>query len=363
MTQLLVITILLALFHSNLLSAQTRLVQLSQNERTRTTDQDIDSYVRSVIDAYEIPGVSLAVIKNGNIIHQNDYGYANLEHRVPISNKSIFRVYSLTKLFIAVGVFQLIEKEELSLEDPISKYVHSLPSDWQALQIQHLLSHSSGLPDMSPIPEFQDLTKEEAKAKVFSQHTKFQPGEAYDYNQTGFWLLQETLEHVAGMPLQEFILSNQFDSNQDTVFFSSDSRDIIPNRATAYFPFAKGYQTIDHPYLKGDYAYAINGLNITLDEFISWDEKLQNNQLISERTRQRMWSTYPYSKSNKIFAYGWDMHMSNGTASYGFSGSLVTAYRTFPDKNMSIIFLGNGMGQWFDIEDIMDQIASLALKN
>ena len=274
--------ILLALC-SSIVLAQAHFVQAQQHEFNRAIAQDIDAYVRGVMDAYEIPGVSLAIVKDGNIIHQNNYGYANLEHRVPISNSSIFRVYSLTKLFVAVSVFQLIEEDKLSLEDPISMYVPSLPSNWQAIQIKHLLSHSSGLPDMAPIPEFQDLTKAEAKARVFSQHIKFQPGESYDYNQTGFWLLKEIVEQATDMSLQDFIISTQFDVDPDTVFFSADSRDIIHNRATAYFPFVKGYQTIEHPYLQGDYAYAMNGLNITLNEFINWDERLRDHQLISEQ--------------------------------------------------------------------------------
>lgn len=352
MRPILVIYLLLALWSANSDA-------LAQDNRPVTSLPDVDAYIIEALNAYEIPGVTLAIIKDGNTIHKNNYGYANLEHRVPVSDTSIFRIYSLTKLFIAVGIFQLIEEGKLNLEDPISAYVSSLPPEWEEIQIKHLLSHSSGLPDMSPIPEFQDLNKEEAKAKVFSQHIKFNPGDSYDYNQTGFWLLHETLEHVTGKPLQEFIVSNQFEENQDTVFFSSDSRDIILNRATAYFPFVKGYQTIEHPYLQGEYAYAMNGVNITLSEFINWDNKLRENQLIREETKAAMWATYPYSKSNKVFAHGWDMHSSNGTTSYGFSGSLVTAYRTFPEENMSIIFLGNGMGQWFDIEDIMDRIASL----
>ena len=320
---------------------------------------EIDAYVSEISDRYEIPGVALAILKDGEVVHQKNYGFASLEHQVPISNTSIFRVYSLTKLLVTIGVFQLIEQDKLSLEDRISTYVPSLPSTWQAIQIQHLLSHSSGLPDKPPFPESMDLTEEEFKSGVFGQRIKFNPGSEYDYNQTNFWLLQEIIETISEQPLEEFIISNQFDSPSDAVFFSSDSREIIRHRVTAYFPFTKGHITIDHPYVEGDYAFAMNGLNISLDEFIQWSKNLHSNQLIKAETRQKMWQTYAYSSSTKSFTYGWDKRITHSKESFGFSGSLVTAYRIFPGDNVSIIFLANGLGTYFDIEDVINHIAGI----
>ena len=88
----------------------------------------IDSYVESIRNRYEIPGVALAVIKDQKVIHQNYYGYANLEHQVPVSENSLFRLYSLTKPIVSVGVFQLIEQGKVKLEDKISAFFVDLPS-------------------------------------------------------------------------------------------------------------------------------------------------------------------------------------------------------------------------------------------
>ena len=268
--------------------------------------EQIDQYVERVMSRQGIPGLALAIIQDGKTLHQKNYGYANLEHQVPMSDQSIFRVYSLTKPIVVVGVFQLIEEGKLDLEDEVSKYVADLPEAWQAIKIKHLLSHSSGLPDMAPIPEFQDLTEEEAVAKVFAQACRFKPGQRYDYNQTGFWLLKEVVERIVGKDLATWISERQFPSPCDTAFFSSDSRDIVLHRTTPYFPFTKGTMTIDHPYLQGTYAHAMNGLNITLNEFIKWDEALHNNSWIKPETKHQMWQEYDYSQSDKVFTYGWD---------------------------------------------------------
>ncbi|MEO0471058.1 MAG: serine hydrolase domain-containing protein [Bacteroidota bacterium] len=320
---------------------------------------DIDTYVNTVLQRYGLPGAAVAVVHKGKLIHRQNYGFANLEHQVPVSEQSIFRIYSLTKLFVAVAAFQLIEAGKLSLEDKVSEYVDDLPEDWQTIQIKHCLTHSSGLPDMSPIPEFQDLTEAEAKAKVFAQRLSFPPGERYQYNQTNFWLLDQIIERLSGKPMADFVLEGQGLSETDTAFFSSDSRDIIRNRATAYFPFTKGYPTIDHPYLQGDYAYAMNGMNITLDALMAWDKKLHQSTFLNEKSLSTMWAPFAYSGSDKVFAYGWDKRILNGHDSYGFSGSLVTAYRTFPEENLRIFFLANGTSSFFDIEDIINHLASL----
>lgn len=318
----------------------------------------IDSYINHLLQRQGIPGAAIAIVKDNEIIHRKNYGLSNIEHQVPITDKSIFRVYSLTKPIISVGIFQLIENGQVSLDDLVSKYISDLPESWNYIQVKHLLSHSSGLPDMAPIPEFMDLSEEESKKKVFSQELRFKAGERYNYNQTGFWILQKIIESVTGEAMSSFILKNQFNSNKN-VFFSSDSRDVILNRATPYFSFSKGTLMLDHPYLQGDYAHALNGLNITMDEFIKWDKHFSEDEFLDLSTKELMWQNFPYTKSDKTFAYGWDKVNVNGNISYGFSGSMCTAYRVFPNKNLSIIFLSNGLDKWYNIGNIMNHIASL----
>jgi len=212
---------------------------------------------------------------------------------------------------------------------------------------------------MAPYYDFENLTELEAKEKVFQQKIQFPLGSKYGYNQTNFWLLQLIIEKVSNQSFEDFILKNQFDlvPNEKSVFFSSDSRDVISNRTTPYFYFRDGTFDIEHPHI-GDYMHAANGLNITLNEFIEWDKKMKNNEIISANTRQKMLTNFQYLNSDKKFTYGWDERNVNGHISYGFSGSLVTAYRIFPKDDLSIIFLSNGLGSYFNIENIVNHIAS-----
>jgi CubicO group peptidase (beta-lactamase class C family) len=343
-----------------ILSITTCIAQ-SKTKLINESNTQIDQYVAQIIDRYEIPGISLAIIKNGNIMHSNNYGKANIEHNVPVSNKSIFRLYSLTKPIIATGVFQLIERNQLSLEDSISKYIQGLPNSWNSIQIKHLLSHSSGLPD---IVKYEKLAETEAKEKVFNDSISFKKGERFEYNQTNFWLLQKIVEKLSKQNIEKFIIENQFDkqATNKNIFFSTDSRDIILNRATPYFYYSTGQIQIDCPY-NGNYLNSCNGINITMDEFILWDKKLNNNKLINNKSKDKMWEAFPYTNSDKKFAFGWDERIINGHLSYGFSGARITAYRNFPKDKLSIIFLANGIGKDFDIENIVNHIAYLVDKD
>ncbi len=322
-------------------------------------NKEVTTYVTTVMDRYGIPGAAVAVVKEGKVLHEGYYGKASLEHNVAVDSTSVFRVYSLTKTFVATAVFQLLEQDKISLEDTVANYVDGLPKEWQSLQIKHLLTHASGLPDMAPIPDFEDLTEEEAKVKVFKEALKFPIGEKYDYNQTNFWLLQQIIEKVCGTTIEDFISKGQFTDQDGEPFFSSDSRTIINNRVTPYFPFRTGALIIDTSYLQGRYLLAANGLNITLRDYLEWDHKLSGHQLLNEASQNRMFEPATYTNSPKQFAYGWDMHNLNGHISYGFSGSLVTAYRIFPKDGLSIIFLSNGLTHYYNIENVMNHLVSL----
>ena len=114
------------------------------------SNKEIDSYVQRTMKQHQIPGVALAVIKDGRVIHRNYYGLANVEHNVSVTDKTVFRIFSTTKLMVATGVFQLIESGQVGLEDEVSKYVDGLPKHWQAVTVKQLLAFASGLPQIRP---------------------------------------------------------------------------------------------------------------------------------------------------------------------------------------------------------------------
>ncbi len=329
----------------------------SHEVENNSVSENVDEYVNKMMKRHKIPGAALAITQGGKVIHKKYYGKAVLAHDVPVTEKTIFRIYSTTKLFVATGIFKLIEEGKLSLEDDVTKYVDGLPETWHKLKVKHLLTHSSGLPDMAPFWKFQDLNEKQATEVVFKEPIKSQPGEEYSYNQTNFWLLQQIIEKASGQKFVDFIMNHQFAHKSKNAFFNVDSRDIIPNRTIPYFPFAKNRIQIDVSY-SGEYLTSANGFNLTLDEFIKWNKKFDDNKFLKPQTKDKMWTPFNYKKPRQ-FAYSWGIYPLNDRKSYGFTGGLVTGFRKVPKDKLDIIFLTNGFEQYFNVDEVIDYIAGI----
>ncbi|MEM1095956.1 MAG: serine hydrolase domain-containing protein [Bacteroidota bacterium] len=322
----------------------------------------VNAYVEQIQATYGIPGIALAIVKNGEVVYKDHHGYANLEHQVPVTEASIFRLYSLSKVMVAVSIFQLIEEGQLSLEAPIGTYLPDVPEGWRGVQVQHLLTHSSGLPDVvgrTP-QELQDYSEADALARVVALPVTSAPGRTFDYNQTNFWLLQRLIETITGTSLHEAVIGEQFPkANAAHVFFSTDSRDVIRHRATPYFPFLKGTLTIDHPHTSGTYLNAASGLHLRLDDLIGWDRRFRNGELLNAASKERMWAPFAYTASDDLFTHSGNRIAFNDGHGYGFSGSLSTIYYTFPDEDLSIIFLSNGLSTLYNMKAMILDLAAL----
>lgn len=305
--------------------------------------KSVDNYLKVVIKVNEVPGLAVGIIKNNKIIFQQYYGIGIIEDDKKVDSNSLFRIYSTTKLISTVCIFQLIEKGQLSLEDKISKHINNLPTEWQDVKIKNLLSHSSGIPD---IVRFDDISVNATNSEVIERLSKekmeFQTGDHYSYNQTNFLLLTMIIEKISGQTFEDFVLENQFSNSQNEVLFSSNSNERIPNRVQKYNynETKKQYEKSTH--IGGLRAHSANGIAITLPAFLQWSINLNKNVFLKENTKKMMWKLFPFNNKQDIFGYGWEVNNMNNILSAGFSGGNVSAYKIFPDNNVSIILMYNG---------------------
>jgi CubicO group peptidase (beta-lactamase class C family) len=107
----------------------------------------IDEFVRAEMERQHIPGVAVAIVKNGAPIKIEGYGLANVEHRVPVKPETIFQSGSLGKQFTSTAVMMQVEDGKLALTDSVTKYFPDAPAAWRAITIENLLTHTSGIPD------------------------------------------------------------------------------------------------------------------------------------------------------------------------------------------------------------------------
>src|SRR5690348_4228301 len=99
----------------------------------------IDDYIQAEMKAEQIPGLSLAIVKNGEIVIAKGYGLANIEHQVPVKPETIFQSGSMGKQFTATAVMMLVEEGKLSLDDKLIKFFPDGPEAWRNITIRHML--------------------------------------------------------------------------------------------------------------------------------------------------------------------------------------------------------------------------------
>lgn len=152
------------------------------------TADPIDSYIRTAMMQQHIPGLALAVIRDGRPVKVATYGFANVELRVPVTRSTVFRLASVSKQIIATGVMLLVADGKLTLHDPICTYLEQCPSAWRPITIEELLSHTSGLPMEAPgngqfrVESVESVESVEAGIRrAYSVPLRSKPGERWAY--------------------------------------------------------------------------------------------------------------------------------------------------------------------------------------
>jgi CubicO group peptidase (beta-lactamase class C family) len=341
-------------------------IRLSAQQPNKATElkneKELKSYIEQVQKQCNIPGLALAIIKNGKVIHTSNYGLANVELSVAVNDKTLFPLFSTSKVISVVAVYQLIEQKKLTLESYISEFITDLPESWKKVQIKNLITHSSGLPD---IVNYSNDKEEDAKQKVYKDSIRFEPSKRFDYNQTNFWLINRIFQKVVGITLSKYIMETQFPNTFGSVVFEGNNMKVVENLSYGYVNTPNSKALMKRNWSFPEYEYGAAALNMTLNSFIEWNKKFDNGQLISEKTKTQLFTAFNYEEK-RDFTYGLDLIRHNGELSYGFSGGISTAYRRFADKNLTVILLANGMFIPTDklngINEVVNNIANIADK-
>lgn len=193
---------------------------------------------------------------------------------------------------------------------------------------------------------FSDILPEDSSTKTIERLSKekmdFTTGNEFRYNQTNYMLLSMIIEKITGQYFEDFILNNQFSDSRNQVVYSSNALEKIPNRIIKYNYNSDTKKYVKSTDVEGKKAYPGNGLAITLPAFIKWSNHLSKNDILDQKTKEMMWKPFEYGNKRDIFAYGWEINTTNTIPSYGFSGGNVSAYRVFPQNNITIIMISNG---------------------
>ena len=192
---------------------------------------EIDSLMKANYPANQ-PGAAIFVMKDNKEFFKGAYGIGDLSASRAITPQTIFRIGSITKQFTSIGILMMVSENKLSLDDQVSTFFPAEFSKKPPITVRHLLTHTSGIVDLSEIAEARRLmTKQTPPNKLVeiigNQDLLFPPGTKYEYSNSGYVVLGAILEKVSGQSYGEFVKRRIFEPAKMTRSFYSN-RDALP---------------------------------------------------------------------------------------------------------------------------------------
>jgi len=308
----------------------------------------IDSAVRAAIEARHIPGLQIAVVKYGLVLKKANYGYANLEDRVPVTDSTRFCIASMSKAFTCAAILLLMEDGKLSLDDSVGKYLDSLPASWSSITLRMLMNHSSGLWDdwdnRDDIFFYTNDTDSSFLAALKTEPLKFKPGQGFSYS-CGPFLLGLVISKVSGESYPDFMKHRIFDKLGMTNSCINDADSIITNRAAGYIwrdqKIMHGKQISAAAQARGDV-----GVLTTLTDMLKWYAALQDSSLLKQISIELMFSPGLLNDSSRIaYGFGWFLGPYRDHTLFTHNGAFRTGYSSvmdiYPEDHVGIIILSN----------------------
>ncbi|MDX1993964.1 MAG: serine hydrolase domain-containing protein [bacterium] len=212
--------------------------QAQSTDITELTD-DIDAYVAEMMELYDVPGVGLAIVDDGEIAYTAGYGVRSVETNEPVTPETVFSIGSVTKSFTALAIAQQVDAGTLDLDTPIVEYVPDLAYTdprFEQITLRHLLSHTSGLPvdDIvwaSGLIETRDALVEDLAMRELVTD----PGTTFAYNNGGYALAGYVLEQVTGQSWEEYIETSIFAPlEMTTAVVTPEDYEAIDNHAVPH---------------------------------------------------------------------------------------------------------------------------------
>lgn len=305
----------------------------------------IDTFIRAEMARQKVPGVGIGIVKQGKVFLAKGYGFANLEHQVPVGPETLFQSGSLGKQFTAMAVMLQVEAGKLSLEDPLTKFFPDAPASWSSVTVRHLLNHTSGLPDLEGKLDYRkDYSDEDLARYAYALPFEFPPGSRWSYSNTGYVLLGILVNRVAGRFYGDVLRERVFKPTGMTTARTISEDDIIPHRAS-------GYRLVNGELKNQEWvAPSLNttadgSLYVSVRDMIAWDAAVQAHAILKPESWKEILSparltsgaTYPYG-------FGWQLDERNGKPLHRHGGGwqgFTTYFARFIGNSLSIIVLTN----------------------
>lgn len=309
-----------------------------------------DPGIDALLQRYDgqVPGAAVLVLHDGQPVFQRGYGLAVVEDGTAVTAQSNFRLASLSKQFTAAAILLLAEDGRLTLDDPLKRWLPSLPAAADAITLRQLLSHTSGLPD------YEDLMPPGATAQLHDRdvlhlletqdRTLFAPGSRYRYSNSGYALLALVVAKASGQDFASFLKARIFTPlGMDASVAHQDGVDDVAHRAYGYSQIDGRWQRTDQSptsAVLGD-----GGIYSSLADLARWDAALYDARLLKPSSLRQAFAPATATDEADVPFYGFGWRL-NGQAQWhsGESIGFRNVILRYPAHRLTVIILSNRDG-------------------
>jgi CubicO group peptidase (beta-lactamase class C family) len=305
----------------------------------------VDRFVTAEMARLHIPGVAISVTRGGKVIKAQGYGMADLEHGIPVTPETVFKIGSVSKQFLATGIMLLAQDGRLSIDDPVTRFYPGAPESWQGITLRHFLTHTSGV--LREGPAFDALKIQPDSVVILSAFPSpldFPTGSKWQYCNVCYFTLADIIARVSGKSWDAFLAERVFSPLGMTATRTTTTTALVPHRA-------HGYVWRDGGYLNAPEFLALRPsgafLSTVLD-LAKWDAALYEDRVLTQPSRAAMWTPVRLTGGGTYgYGFGWTLDSLDGHWRVHHGGSL-PGFRAemarFPSDRLTVIVLTNGDG-------------------
>jgi CubicO group peptidase (beta-lactamase class C family) len=309
----------------------------------------VDRFIEAEMKRRHIPGLALAVVRDGKPTKVKAYGLADIENDVRVTPDSVFELASITKQFTATAVMLLVEEGKLRLEDPISRYLPEPTGPWKEVTVRHLLTHTSGLPGFGNDLKNVRVGPFTSTAQVYDAVSKdgleARPGERWQYSDSGYFLLGMIIEKASGKRWGEFLTERIFRPLGMSATSTQNLTAILKHRVHGYGR-RKG-EWINIRRVVEFELFSFAGVFSTVKDLAKWDAALDTEKLLKKASLEQMWTPAKLKDGSRALAgeesygFGWFIGETKGHRYLSHPGLTGTEMTRYPDDRLTVIVLTN----------------------
>lgn len=291
-----------------------------------------------------VPGVSAALVKDGELQTVTAFGLSNLEQNSSATPTTNYRLASVSKQFTAMAILLLVADGRLTLDDPLARFFDSSPPFWQHITLRHMLTHTSGLLDYEDMiaPATTTQLHDDDVLDLLRPHDAgyHVPGTAFCYSNTAYCLLALIAAQVADQPFASLLRERIFlpCGMTNTVAYEAGISEVAQR--------AYGYSLRDHTWTRTDQSLTSatlgdGGIYSSIHDLARWDAALAINQLLPKELMAQLYEPHVAIGNGEHYGFGWYLRGSHVAYHTGETIGFRTAIIRRLDRRLTAIVLTN----------------------